>query len=515
MPLASEIAENPPAAAEPPAPVKPPQQIGLGKHYARYSSATVLIMLAGLVSFPALTRLLDNTQYGILGYYETWILMTVAVTKLGAQHAILRLYPFGGDEARMRHFATNLVFLPLVISICLWVVGMVVFAGGSWWLGAEHSPVLWLALLAIPLMVFVSQVEMTLRISERSGLLTTTKVGARWMELALVLTVVIAIERSALSVYGGRIASLTIVVIFYVRWVRQHLHFSRDSIDFSAYRESLIYGLPLVANEIAAAALASVDRVMLKHMTGDYAAVGIYTIGYALAMQLGVLVNNPFWDAFTPLVNRTYIVDGAQQVRELKARVLLPVTYVCIGVAVGIWAAGADVLQMLSGPSKAASGTVFAWVGTVYAIMLMLDLSGYGLLLRKRTGTVMLMMLASVALNIALNLMWIPKYGYMGAVYATAVAYLLLGVGRCALCPPGLFQAPDRRTMTVSLASAALFLLVVHYSGVHALPTAWERAFAMGGLWLACYAAPVLALDRRFRYMLSHWRTEMRFGSLR
>jgi O-antigen/teichoic acid export membrane protein len=49
----------------------------------RYSSATVLVMLAGLISFPALTRLLDNTQYGILGYYDTWMMMAAAVIKLG------------------------------------------------------------------------------------------------------------------------------------------------------------------------------------------------------------------------------------------------------------------------------------------------------------------------------------------------------------------------------------------------------------------------------------------------
>ena len=52
---------------------------GIGKHYLRYSSANILVLLAGLVSFPIMTRLLDNTQYGILGYYDTWVLMAVAI----------------------------------------------------------------------------------------------------------------------------------------------------------------------------------------------------------------------------------------------------------------------------------------------------------------------------------------------------------------------------------------------------------------------------------------------------
>ncbi|MFD0737899.1 lipopolysaccharide biosynthesis protein [Lysobacter koreensis] len=493
-------------AEEPPAAATPPRSSGISKHYLRYSGATVVMMATGLVSFPILTRLLDNTEYGILGYYETWVLMIFAVIKLGGQHAVLRFYPFGGDAARLTHFATNLVFLPLTVSAVLWTVGIAVFAGVSWWRGIAHSPVLWCALLAIPLMVFISQVQMTLRASERSGLLTTTKVTARWVELALVLTAVVLIQRSALAVYAGRVITMLLLVGFYLHWVRRHLQFSRQSLDPGAYRESLIYGLPLVANEIVGAALASIDRLMLKHMLDDYAAVGIYTIGYALAMQLGVLVNGPFWDAFTPALNRAYTEHGEARVREMKARVLLPATYACVGVAVGIWIAGSDVLQMLSGSAKAASGEVFAWVGTMYAVMLLLDLSGYGLLLRKRTGMVLLLTVLALSINVALNLVWIPRFGYMGAVYSTVLAYLVFGISRCLVCPPGMLQLPDRRTLLVSLGAAALFLLMVDVCGMAEIQSHLTRAALAGVLWLACYLLPVLALDARLRgLILERW----------
>lgn len=478
------------------------QATGTGAHYLRYSSATVLIMAAGLVSFPLLTRLLDNTQYGILGYFETWVLMAVAVTKLGAQHAILRFYPFGGGESRLRHFATNLVFLPLGVSAVLWTIGIIAFSLFSIGREIPHVAVLWCALAAIPMMVFISHVEMTLRASQRSGFLTTTKVSARWIELALALGAVVLIQRSALSVYGARVATMVLLVVVYARWARQHLHFSRDAIDLSSYRESLVYGLPLVANEIAGAALASIDRIMLKHMLDDYAAVGIYTIGYALAMQLGVLINTPFWDAFSPVLNRTYTEEGEAAVRAMKARVLVPATYACVGIAIGIWVAGSDVLQMLSGPDKAASGQVFAWVGTMYAAILLMDLSGYGLLLKKRTGTVMLITLLSLALNVGLNLVWIPRFGYMGAVYSTAVSYIALGVARCVLCPPGLLQLPDRHTLLLAFGSAAAFMAMVHLSGVAGIHSHWLRALLAGGLWLVFYLLPVYAFDARLREMI-------------
>jgi O-antigen/teichoic acid export membrane protein len=489
--------------------MKPASTAGVGKHYARYSAATVLIMLAGLISFPALTRLLDNTQYGILGYYDTWIMMIVAVIKLGAQHAILRLYPFGGDESRLTHFATNLVFLPMIISVGIWSIGIIAFGSISWWRGDTVSPVLWCAVLAIPLMVFNSQVEMTLRVSERSRLLTTTKIASRWLELAVVLGAVVLIQRSALSVYAGKLLCMLILAAFYARWVRRHLHFSRTSIDFAAYRDALHYSLPLVLHEIAGVALVSIGRVMLKHTLDDYAVVGIYTVGYALAMQLGVLVNVPLWDSFNPVANRVHTLEGPAMVRALKVKILLPATYACIGVAVAIWVIGSDALQMLSGPTKAASGPVFAWVGTMFAIMLLLDLSGYGLLLMKRSRTVLALMLTALAVNVGLNLLLIPAFGYMGAVYSAVASYTTLGVARCLLCPRELFQAPEGRALAIAIGAAVAFLLAMHFADLSVFPLPWMRVVVAAVLWLACYAVPVLVLDRRMWRLVKQWRAEM------
>lgn len=481
----------------------PAAAAGMATHYLRYSSATVLMMVAGLVSFPILARLLDNAQFGILGYYDTWLMLAVTVIKFGGQHAILRMYPFGGDQARMTHFTTNLVFVPMMVSIGFWLPAVVVIAGLSAWGGLATPPVFWCALALIPLLVFTSQVEMTLRVSERSGLLTTSRVSWRWLELVLIIGVVAAIERSALGVYVGKIAAAVILVAFYMAWVRRHLRFSREAIDLGAYRSSLRYGLPLVANEIAAMSLISIDRIMLRHLQGDYEGVGIFTVGCALALQIGLLMNDPLMGAFDPTVNRLHSTQGAAQVRALKTRTLLPVTYATIGVSVAIWAVGSDVMAVLAGADKQASGPVFAWLGAAFALLPLLSVSGYGLLLMRRTMTILALTAVAAAINIVLNLLWIPVYGAMGAVYATAVSYVALSVGRCVLCPRELLQLPDRRRLLIAGAAAAAFLIAVESSGLFGVVAPAARVAVAGGLWLLLYLLPVLVLDPGLRHLLS------------
>lgn len=480
---------------------------GIGSHYVRYSGSTVLMMAAGLVSFPVLTRLLDNTQYGILGYYDTWLMIAVAVIKLGGQHAILRLYPYGGTQTQLVHFATNLVLLPMLVSMVLWLVLLGALFAATTWGGMQPSPVLWCVVVMLPLLVFNSQVEMTLRASERSGLLAMSQVSSRWLEVALILGFVFAVQRSALAVYAGKIAVAMILVAFYLRWVRRHLVFARSALDLNAYRASLRYSLPLVANEMAGAALVSIDRVMLKGILDDFAAVGVYTIGCALAMQIFVLMNQPLWSAFNPVVNRVHETEGPPQVRALKSRVLVPVAYASVGVGAAIWVVGADLLEMLTGPTKSTSGPVFVWLGTMFALLPMLDVSGYGLLLQKRTMTVLTLTTMAAVLNIVLNLLWIPVHGVMGSVYATLVAYVLLSLGRCALCPRDLLQWPEARVLLVAGVAAGLFALAVNATGLFGLTVPWMRVAAAGGLWLASYAVPALLLDARLRQLVFHWRT--------
>lgn len=491
-----------------------PKRVGVGTHYLRYSSANLLVLLAGMVSFPLLTRLLDNTQYGILGYYETWLLIAVAVAKLGAQHAIIRLYPHSADPERLERFTTNLLLLPMLVSLGMWLLGVTVLISINRFGGVAFSPVLWCAVIAVPLMVFASLVQMVIRASEMSGLLMVTRVAWRWLELVLMLAAVVAIERSALAAYGGRILAAILVTLFYVRWIRQNLSFSRKAVDLGEFTGALKYGMPLVVNEIASLVLISIDRVMLKSMTNDFAIVGIYTIGYSLAIQVSVFMSASLSESFVPVANRIYETGGAEQVRQLKDRILLPMTYVSFGIAAAIWATGSEVLRAISGADKYASGPVFAWVGTMYALYPLIDIAGYGLLLRKRTVTVLWLTVGAAAINVGLNLWLIPSHGYMGAVYSTVIAYTIMGAGLCLLCPRELLRLPDPRAFATAACMAGAFLLVMHYADGFGVSGAWPNLFLAFFLWLLVYVAPVLMLDGRLRRLLMAWRVNRRSPEL-
>lgn len=484
-----------------------PVRTSIGVHYLRYSTANALVLVAGLVSFPVLTRLLDNAEYGVMGYFNTWLMVAVAIAKFGGQHSVIRFYPHDGTTGELEHFSTNLVILPMLLSLSLWTLIAGGLLGWQWFGNAEFSLLFWAVVLIIPITVVTSIVQSVVRASERSGVVMVTKVVGRGLELALVLGFVIFLQRSAFAVYGGRLLAAALLLGYFVYWGFRYLKFSRSAIDLAAMGTALLYGLPLMASEFAYMVLVAIDRVLLKELTGDFAVVGIYTIGYTLAMQVNIFMNTTLWDAFVPVANRVHGSEGDAAVLALKSRVLLPMTYASFGVAVMVLVVGQDLLVGLSSPGKAASGAVFVVVGTMMALFPLFEVAGFGLLLRKRSMLVFLLTFSAAALNISVNLVLIPIYGYMGAAWATVISYAALGMANCLFCPKELRRFPDTRTLLTAGSFALLLFGTAMYTDLFGVSGPWSRVFTATGLFALIYALPVLLLDRRLRTALVNWRT--------
>jgi O-antigen/teichoic acid export membrane protein len=475
----------------------------IATHYLRYSISNGVVMLLGFISFPILTRFLDNTQFGILRYYETLMLLGVALIKFGAPHSIVRFYPYDDNQQRLRDFGTNQVLLPLMFSLSVWSLGAAALVLWSWATGGNYHLLFWFALVMVPMLAATNIIQMVVRASERSDILMATRVIARALELVFVLGAVILVQHSAMAVYGGKLVAAALLLAWLVGWLRRNVHISRESVDFQAFRTGIAYGVPLMANELAFSVLANLDRVLIKHLTNDFAVVGIYAIGYSLAMQLNVFISATLSEAFTPVVMRAYETGGSTAVRELKERVLLPMTYAVVAVISMLLVTGQDLLVALSGQDKSASGPVFIIVGITVSTYALFAIANYGLQLKKRTLHVLTITLAAALLNVAMNFILIPRMGYIGAAWATAIAYGALAVAQFAICPKGLARLPDARSMIVSLASGAVLVGVARGTGLFGVEGVWLRLLVAGALFLALYALPVLALDSRMRTMVA------------
>lgn len=489
----------------PPAPQPgAPKDAGVAKHYLNYLGGNILVLLAGFVSFPILTRLLDNHEYGVLGYYDTWWLLLAAVLKLGAQQSILYFWPHGKakSDPAFRRFTADFVLWPGAIAGVLWLLALIGFMVMLLVSPPVQSGVALCVLLLLPGTTLISFVDSALTAEQRSGMLVARRVVVRWAELACTLLIVWLVERSALGAYASRVVVTFAYGLWCFNWLRREMPVDWRAGDAAGVKAGLVFGLPLVANEISHVLVAFADRFVLKHLLGSFEPVGIYTIGYALAVHVNFLLRYTLQAAFNQVATRAYDTGGAAEVVRLKRSVMHVLTFAVAAIGVGAGWVGDDLLVFLAGPDKASSGPIFQWIAVTYVAYALIEIAGYGLLLEKRSGLTFVLTLGSLVVNLALNFALIPRYGVMGAVYATVAAYVFLGVSQYVLCPRALRALPGWRAVGLAGALALATHAVASATDLFHLALPLARFVAMAVLVTVTFVLPAVLIDRELRQLV-------------
>ena len=481
-------------------------RVGVATHYLRYAVGNVLIMAAGFVSFPVMTRLLDTGQYGIFGYYDAWLLILAGLFKLGAQHTILRFYPHTGGAGALARFGANCILLPFAGSVALWLLALAAYAAIVRVAAPDAATIGWIMLALLLPTIWISYVNAVAYAQEESIVSVRIVVGQRWLEVAAILLIVYFLERSTLGAYLARLLVAVGFAVALTVWVRARVPMHVRDVDVPAWLEGLRYGLPLVANEIATNLLSFADRLMLKQMLGDFAAVGVYAIGYGLALNINNLFNFALYNAYTQVSIREFETRGPTAVLATKRAVLHPLVYVAVAMVTGLICVGPDALLLMAGGDKHSSAPVFVLIGIIYTLDGLFGLCSAGLLLHKRSRTVLALTLGAAGLNVLLNLAAIPLFGVMGAVYASAASFIALNVARWITCPADLRSLPDSRAALTAVALGALSVFVAQYSHLGGVQSHGGRIGAMLLLMLVFYIVPAFLLDRELREgALRYW----------
>lgn len=481
---------------------------GIATHFLRYSLGSVLVMLAGFVSFPVMARLLDYTQYGLLGIFDSALLLLAAVFKFGGQHAVLRFYPHRGGASAMARYGANLILIPFLGSCVLWLVAMLVFGVLPQLEHYARDATGWVALASMLPTIWISMVLALIMAKERSDLDVMFEVGSRWLDVAAVLGTVYFVSRTALGVYAGRLlVELTVAAALTVWLLRQDLPMRWRDRNWRLVREGMFYGVPLMANEIAAILLITIDRLMLEGLTGSTDSVGVYNVGASLALQVSVMLHAALGASYTQVSFRQFETEGAAAVLATKRRILHVLVYVVVAMLAGLLAAGRDGFLLLSGPTKAESVPIFLVLGAAFIVGGMFDLATSGLELHKRSPTMLGLTLASAVVNAGFNLFLIPRFGVMGAVYATLVSAATFVAGSWITCPRDLLAFPAIRPTLTAVGLGVVVLLVAGTTGLFGLTSHIARLLAMGMLVLVLFVAPALLVDRALRGILrEQWR---------
>lgn len=204
------------------------------------------------------------------------------------------------------------------------------------------------------------------------------------------------------------------------------------------------YGYPIAAGLILSLVLASTDRFLLAAFL-DEAAVGAYHAGYSIANRtLDVLF---IWlgAAGAPALIMALERGGAERLRIAAREQGAIFILVGLPAAAGVALVATPLSELLIGEDlRGAVSQVTPWIALSALLSgLCSYYFGQAFVLSHRTGLLLVTVGVPAVANVILNLILIPRFGVLGAAWATAasfsiglVASIILGRGPLAMPVP-------------------------------------------------------------------------------
>ncbi|MBN1956150.1 MAG: oligosaccharide flippase family protein [Anaerolineae bacterium] len=393
----------------------------LGKQSVIYGLGGVLNQLVNFVLVPLYSYYLTPGEFAVYELLFRTAQLALIVAQLGLASAIFKsaLYDKKSDTRTLYSTA----FYTLVGSSLLTVAAGALLAGwlsGLLFDSAEHTRLIWLTFLTAALDTFIVVPMARLRIEGRAFRYSAISFAGFTTRLLLNVLFVAFLQRGVAGLVEANLLQSVLFFFVYLWHIRDQLALRFSTAEL---RRLLSFSLPTIPALLGSTALVISDRYILNYFrTPDE--VGIYSMGYRIALVANMAVQ-AFQLAWPVLM---FSVAETKEAERFYSRVL---TYLFWGgnlLALGLSVLAGDILRLFSTPAYYGAAAIIPPVVLSYVFYGAYFATNIGSLLKNKTYWITMIVGISLAVQVGLNLVLIPRTGMMGAAVATVLSYLLMPI---------------------------------------------------------------------------------------
>ena len=429
-----------------------------------YAPAILLTRISALLLLVVATRLIDQTEYGLLTLVVTVGELTDSALTNWLRIALLRL----GGKGEISRGSLLLAARVLVVTA---VVGVGVSALASQLIAPERWVEFAVAVGVYLCVAAVSRFALTiLQMQQRHGTYSMLEFARAALQLVLPVAAIWAFHDSFLMV---SLASSVATLIAGSAALLMALKGMVPGPSRFTHRELLSLGIPLIAMAVVSFGLNSAERVLLK-IYYDAGAVAVFAAAYALARQpIDTVANAINMGAFPEMVSR-FDQEGPAAAGRFLSRQMALMAQLCFPIAALLIALGKPAAEFLLPVAYHDHiGELFPIIAvTVVCANFASFVFENVFHAHKRPWLLIVTLLPGSIGTIVASLLLIPQYAATGAALALAVGTVITLIGNVML---------SRRLTPVPIPWADLMTsaLVAAATGV----AAWLGSELSGTAW--------------------------------
>jgi O-antigen/teichoic acid export membrane protein len=466
----------------PAAPSLATQLRALFSHSLVYGSADVFAAALNVLLLPVYTAWLSATDYGTLALLILFGTLAKIVVRLGLDAGFFRVhYDLDDDEQRQRLAGTALVFSAAAAAAFVGVAALLRAPLTRALFGHQAPPAHFVLLVAadVSLGALLFVPLNLLRIEDRPRLFSALAVFRHALNAGLKV-LFLARGAGVGGVLWGDLLSTAALVLAVLPLLRGR---ARPALSWPLLREMLGFGLPKVPHGLMVQVQNLADRKVLD-LYASRAEVGLYHVGYTIggAVKFALSAFEPAWGPF--VYSRLKQPDAPRTLARVATHAFA--AFVLAGLLVAVFAR--ELLTVLTprNPALRAGAPVIPVVVLAYLFHGLFLLTSVGMGVAKAARRYPVVTAAAASVNIAANFALIPRYGMMGAAWATVLSY----AGMAALG-----YLLSRRLYPIPFEGGRLLRIALAGAGCYALSLLAPSSLLPGLAWKVTTVAlfPLLA----------------------
>ena len=378
-----------------------------------YMVSSIFAKGMAVITTPIFTRLLSKAEFGQFNNITSIESILTIIVTLDFSASIARAkYDF--DE-RMNEYIASILMASNVVTTLVYVV---VECNSTYFQELFSMDIIYIRMLFVYLLFMpaFSYMQIHHRIYQRYKFFAVFSIGTALIRAAISVVLVLLLED---KLFGRTAGYLIPISIFnFVLWLNIFLKAKKVSWDCIVYACKI--SIPLMPHALSAVVLASMDRVMITNMCGAVANA-IYSVAYQVSM-LASLIWTSMNQAWSPWLFDRLHEKNYETVRK-TSKGYLGIFLVLI---IGVLLIAPEIILILGGRAYYEAVYVIPPVVMsctfqfVYGMYVNIEIYA------KKTFTISLGTMMAAMINLVLNIICIPKFGYLAAAYTTLIGYIAL-----------------------------------------------------------------------------------------
>jgi O-antigen/teichoic acid export membrane protein len=236
--------------------------------------------------------------------------------------------------------------------------------------------------------------------------------------------------------------------------------------DVVLLKRILSFSYPIVPAMLGATIMHNADRFLIRYY-GSLADVGIYSLGYKLPFMLNTIILASFARIWTG--SMMYEVAREPDSKFQYARITTYFMAVFVFVMFALSVFSVNVVRILAAPKFFAAHQVVPIVALGLCFHAFYTFFTVGAYLESKTWLLNISYLPAAFVNVAANMILLPKYGYLAAAWVTVLTYAVFALAAYFSCKKALYVPYEFRRLFQLFAGAVVIYFLsslMPYEGI-------------------------------------------------